>query len=185
MALRLESLQPGSFAGLVLMEPPATPPAGHPLHAAFDQGRMALATRAGRRQERFASVAELASKFTGRAPFARFEAGAAEELAAAMLVADDGGFRLACPPAAEARYFETNVDDGVRDRLDAVACPALMLVGGDDLAAGAGPATVGTEIAHEGGFDLVELAGTTHMMPLERPRAIAELTRAFVATARD
>lgn len=181
MALRLESLEPGSFAGLALIEPPATPPAGHPDHAAFDDGRISLATRALKRQARFDSIAELAGKFSGRAAFSHFEPGAGEELAASMLVADGDGYRLACSPAAEARYFETNLDDGLRDRLDAVACPILMLAGGDDLKAGAGPAKVAVELAHLGAFDLTELARTTHMMPLERPRTIAELTRAFMA----
>jgi len=49
MALRLETTRPGSFAGLVLMEPPAVPPAGHAEHDAFETGRIALATRSAKR----------------------------------------------------------------------------------------------------------------------------------------
>ena len=180
MALRLESQQPGRFAGLVLIEPPATPPEDDPRFAAFEAGRLALATRSAKRQERFASVAELAEKFSARGPFRFFEPGAAQELAAAMLVADGNGWKLACPPAVEARYFGRNLDDGLRDRLAQVACPVLMLVGREDLAHDGTPACIAVDLARLGGFDLLELARATHMLPLERPGAIAEQTLAFL-----
>lgn len=180
MALRLESASPGSFAGLVLIEPPATPPEGDPRFDAFESGRLALATRSARRQEHFADIGELTTKFTGRGPFRFFEDGAAGELAASMLVADGHGWRLACPPAVEAAYFGRNLDDGLRERLGAVACPVLMLVGREDLAHDGTPACIAVDLARLGGFDLLEMANATHMLPLERPGAIAEQTLAFL-----
>lgn len=183
MALRLESLAPSSFASLVLMEPPAMPPESDPGYADFESGRLALETRTLKRQARFASVAELAEKFQGRGPFRRFEPGAAEELAAGLLVPDGDGFRLACPPEVEARFFGRKPDDGLRARLGDVGCPVTLIVGRDDLAFPGSPASIGVELARAGGFDLVELADATHMMPLERPAAIRALTRALIAQA--
>lgn len=183
MALCLESEAPGSFAGLVLMEPPAMPPEDDPAYADFEAGRLALETRTLKRQSRFSSVAELAEKFSGRGPFRRFEPGAAEELAAGMLVPDGDGFRLACPPEVEARYFGRKPDDGLRQRLANVACPVTMIVGRDDLAHPGTPASIGVGLARAGDFDLVELARATHMMPLERPAAIRALARAAIAQA--
>jgi len=97
-----------------------------------------------------------------------------------MLARAGEGFRLACPPEAEARYFGGNADDGLHDRLDRVACPVLMVVGCDDLVLPGTPARVSAELTGQGGFDLVELAATTHMMPLERPRALAALILDFL-----
>ena len=180
MALRLEAARPGSFAGLVLIEPPATPPADDPRFAAFEAGRLALATRSAKRQERFGSIEELAGKFGARGPFRHFEPGAAQELAAAMLVPEGEGWRLACPPAVEAAYFGQNLDDGLRERLADVACPVLMLAGREDLAIDGTPACIAADLARLGGFDLLEMAAATHMMPLERPRAIAAQALAFL-----
>ena len=180
MALRLEVRAPGSFAGMVLIEPPATPDLDDPDYDAFEAGRLALATRSAKRQRDFASVGELAEKFAGRGPFRHFEPGAALELAASMLVASGDGWTLACPPEVEARYFGRNLDDGMRARLAAITCPVLMLVGRDDLAMAGTPASIGVGLARLGGFDLLELADATHMIPLERPAAVAEATRAFL-----
>lgn len=179
-ALRLESLSPGWFAGLVLMEPPAMPARDHPAFAAFDQGRLALATRTLKRQADFRSIDDLAAKYADRPPFSRFERGAAEALAAALLVPDGDRWRLACRPQVEAPFYATNQDDGLWQRLEAVSCPVMMLAGADDLQQQVPPALTARDLAQAGGFDFVAVAGTTHLMVLERPRFIAELTRAFV-----
>ena len=180
-ALRLESIEPGWFAGLVLMEPPAMPPPGHPACSDFDEGRLALAERSLKRQVTFASTDELAAKYAGRAQFSRFAPGAAAALAAALLVPDGKGWRLACAPDVEARFYASNQDDGLWQRLANVTCPVMMLAGGDGLRDGVPPAPTARDLAHVGGFDLVEVVGTTHMMVLERPRFVAELARAFIS----
>jgi pimeloyl-ACP methyl ester carboxylesterase len=180
MALRLEAQAPGSFSGLVLIEPPASPPKESPGFEAFEQGRLGLEARSAKRQTHFSSIEELAAKFTGRGPFRHFEPGSAQELAASMLVPDGDGWRLACPPEVEARYFGRNLDDGLGERLKQVACPVLMLVGRDDLAIAGTPACIAVDLARLGGFDILELANATHMLPLERPGAIAVFARAFV-----
>lgn len=179
-ALRLESAEPGCFAGLIVMEPPATRALDHPAFAAFERSRIALAERTVKRQAVFESVDELAAKYAGRSQFARFVNGAAAELARSLVVPDGQRWRLACDPAFEAAFYASNADDGLWERLDRVACPVMMLAGGDDLKNEVPPAIVGRDLAHAGGFDLVEVAGATHMMVLERPRFVAELTRAFV-----
>ena len=180
-ALRVETLFPGTFAHLALIEPPAPPPLGHPLHAPFEAGRIALAERSARRQARFDTVDELAAKYQGRPAFRRFQDGAAHDLAAAIVKETAQGFELLCSPLAESRYYETNQDDGLFDRAASVACPVLMLTGRDDLVHAGTPAQLAGELARLGGYDYVELADATHMMPLERPEAIVALTRSLVA----
>jgi pimeloyl-ACP methyl ester carboxylesterase len=179
-ALRLESAEPGWFAGLVLMEPPATRSPDHPAFDAFEKGRVALAERTVKRQASFGSVDELAAKYAGRSQFARFASGAAVELACSLLVPDGTRWRLACTPAFEAAFYASNVDDGLWQRLGRIGCPVMMLAGGDDLKHDVPTATTARDLAHVGGFDFVEVAGTSHMMVLERPHFIAELTRAFI-----
>lgn len=179
-ALRLESADPGSFAGLVLMEPPATRSPAHPAFDAFEKGRIALAERTLKRQAVFETVDELAAKYAGRSQFVRFASGATRDLAHSLLVPDGTRWRLACTPAFEAAFYASNVDDGLWRRLDRVACPVIMLAGGDDLKNDVPTATTARDLAHAGGFDFVEVAGTSHMMVLERPHFIAELARAFV-----
>jgi pimeloyl-ACP methyl ester carboxylesterase len=162
------------------MEPPAPPPTGHRLYGAFEAGRIALAERSVRRQSRFTSIEELAEKYEGQSAFSCFQEGAAQELAASILQESEAGFVLRCTPQAESRYYETNFDDGLLDRADHVGCPVLMLAGRNDLAHAGTPAQIAVELAHAGGYDYVELAGATHMMPLERPEAVAAYTRAFL-----
>ncbi len=179
-ALRVETLTPGTFSHLVLMEPPAPPPAGHKLCEAFEAGRVALAERSARRQSDFGSVEELAAKYQGRPAFSCFEEGAAQELATSILQKTGVGFSLRCTPLAESRYYETNHDDGLFNRADCVGCPVLMLAGRNDLAHAGTPAQIAVELAHAGGYDYAELARATHMMPLERPQTVAAITRAFL-----
>ncbi len=179
-ALRVETRARGTFSHLVLMEPPAPPPQGHALCDAFEAGRIALAERSARRQDKFSSVEELAAKYQGRAAFSCFQEGAALELAESILLKTETGFELRCTPLAESRYYETNHDDGLFDRADQVGCPVLMLAGRNDLAHAGTPAQIAIELAHAGGYDYAELASATHMMPLERPQAVAAFARAFV-----
>ena len=179
-ALRLESVEPGWFAGLVLMEPPATRSPDHPEFQAFDDGRIMLAERTLKRQAEFETVEELTDKYAGRPQFARFADGAAECLARSLLTPDGGRWRLLCRPEIEAQFYATNEDDGLWQRLGAIACPVMMLAGSDDLRERVPPAVAALDLARAGGFDFVEVAGTTHMMVLERPRFIAELAAAYV-----
>lgn len=179
-ALRVETLTPGTFSHLVLMEPPAPPPSGHKLCEAFEAGRIALAERSARRQCEFASIEELADKYQSRKAFSCFQEGAARDLADAILRKSPSGFSLRCTPQAESRFYETNHDDGLFDRADCVGCPVLMLAGRNDLAHAGTPAQIAVELAHAGGYDYVELARATHMMPLERPQTVAAITRAFL-----
>ncbi len=64
-----------------------------------------LAERTARRQERFDSIEEVASKYQGRAPFERFEDGADEELAASIVRQDGDGWMLIYPPEAESSFY--------------------------------------------------------------------------------
>ncbi len=180
-ALRLESTEPGWFAGLILMEPPAMPPPDHPAFPGFDKGRLALAERSLKRQAVFTSIDDLVAKYTSRDQFSRFAPGAARALAESLLVPDDDGWRLACSPEVEARFYATNEDDGLWQRLHHVTCPVMVLAGGDDMRDGVPPALTARDLARIGGFDLVEVAGTTHMMVLERPRFVAKLARTFIS----
>ena len=179
-ALRLESTDPGWFAGLFLMEPPATRSPDHPSFPSFEKGRAMLAERTLKRQADFGSVEQLVQKYAGRPQFARFARGATETLAASLLVPDGDRWRLACRPEIEAQYYATNVDDGLWQRLTDIACPVMMLAGGDDMRNDVPTAIAARDLAHAGEFDFVEVAGATHMMVLERPSFIAELATAFV-----
>ena len=181
-ALRVETADPGTFSGLVLMEPPAPPPGGHPLAEAFDAGRRMLAERSARRQEHFSSVEELSSKYQGRSAFALFEDGAADELAASILKPEGSAWTLCCSPEAESRFYATNFDDGLFDRLDLAGCPVIVVVGSNDREISGTPAQVAPELARIGGFKLLELSDATHMMPLERPLAVADATRTFMTS---
>lgn len=164
-----ELLEPGTFAGLVLIEPIVFPgpyrrDPHHPL--------VSLALR---RRERFDSPVAVQDSYGAKPPFASWHPDALAGYVEGGFVEDDGGVRLACPPRSEAEVFTAASAHAAWERLDEVNVPTAVLYGeetdtyqpghGEALAARMAQATARG------------IPGTGHFLPMERPDVVAHTVR--------
>lgn len=181
LALHAEAAAPGSFGRLVLFEPPLAPARGMALHDASREDGRRMAGRALRRRRRFDDPAAFERIFRERDEFLALDPQAPRDLAASLLVPEDGGWTLACAPEREAALYAGNEDGGLWPRLGAIAAPTLLVSGRRPSDAPDLPSEIAPLIARAGGFDHLALDGATHLLPLERPAFLAALSRAFLA----
>jgi len=91
------------FAALVLFDPPDVPPPGHRARGKMEDYEHKLARWARQRRAHFEDASELARDYASTRSGQRWAAGAAEQMARAVLQPDPaGGWRLACPTELEA-----------------------------------------------------------------------------------
>lgn len=188
LSLHAEQAEGRLYHRRVFMEPPLIPAGDMEGATEAAAGRDFLAERVKRRKDRFASRADFARIFRERPEFAWMEPGAPDDLAAAVLVpAEDGGFRLACPPVVESGFYAGNTPEGLWDllarakRQPGLIAPSLMIAGRrpEGIAADPFTAAIASVAARAAGFDLLQLADITHMLPMERSGFIAAAAAAF------
>lgn len=176
-AVRAELAAPGRFATLVLLEPPFAVPPAHPHHDERERLQAAIASAAAARRDRFDSPEDYAARLGRVAAFNSLPLAARLTLARATLKPEGDGWTLACPRAFEARMFALNAYDGLFERLGEIKAQVLVVIGED----GSIRPAIADDAARRAGFDLLRLAGTTHMMPLERPAGLAAIARGYFA----
>lgn len=167
-----EVLSPGTFAGLVLVEPIVFPP---PFGRVEDVG---LAERAERRRECFSSPEEAREHLASRETFAHWDARALDGYLRGGFGEGPDGWCLRCPPWAEAEVYRGAGAHGAWDRLGEVEPPVLLLAG--ELSE-SHPSAFLEELA--GRFrraETVVVPGAGHLLPMERPDRVAELVGDFV-----
>lgn len=161
-----EILAPGTFRGLVLVEPIIYP---GPYRRSHDQP---LAVQALRRRRSFTSMEDVLQTFRGRGPFARWVPEALEAYAEHGTVdRDDGTRQLACAPEVEAEFYRGATAHGAWERLGEIACPVVVVVGAESDSHPAEFAGALTERFRLATLDIVPDA--THFVPMERPDAVA------------
>ena len=142
-------------------------------------GRFPLVASARRRRDHWPGLEVVRSSYRGKSAFAGWTPASFEDyLAAGFSPADDGGVRLRYPREWEARIFEVCPAD-VWSELRRIELPVLFIRGERSdtfLAAAAARAARELRRAH-----VVEVAGTSHFLPFEKPAAVAGAIRAFVA----
>ena len=174
--LLAEQARPGTFAGLWLYEPIAPPPGA--LSAAAGGNR--LAEGALRRRASFPSREAALANYAGKPPLDVARADALHAYVRHGFVdADDGTVHLACRPEDESRTFEGGGLHHAFDRLGEVACPSVVVTGGEAF----GPAAFAPEIAAclpRGALEVHPHLG--HFGPLEAPAELASSVLRFEAT---
>ena len=103
----------GGWQGLVLFEPPFTPPNGHPMEEGFLQGVNALAQRTRQRQFCFESVTHYTNLLRRVARFDGISDAGLALFARTTLREQESGYALRCPRELEAKIYETNVDSTI------------------------------------------------------------------------
>ena len=144
-----------------------------------------IARWAARRSEIYKRPEDLAEAYRGTKNLARWVPGTHDLVARAVLREDEiNGFVLACPKELERYIFESNLDAGLWEKLPAAAAHSdrILIFAGDPAASvSAFPSNVLRIIPDTFGIPVTSLQGLGHMMQLEAPDQVAELTLAHLA----
>ncbi|MGH9053736.1 MAG: alpha/beta fold hydrolase [Acidimicrobiia bacterium] len=167
-----EILRPGTFAGLVLVEPIILPP---PFRRSDDSP---LAEGAERRKPSFPTLSEARANFASKEAFASWDPRSLDAYLTGGLAERDGAWWLKCPPWAEAEVYRTASAHGAWERLGEVGAPVLVVAGerSDSYGAAFGEAMTGR--IPKARSEVV--ADTGHFLPMERPDRLAELVAEFL-----
>ena len=159
-----ELLRPGTFTGLVLIEPVLLPPP-------FERNPYGpLAQGAIRRRPVFDSREELVETYLDKPLFQRWH----PEVFEAYI---DHGFRevpeglaLRCPREVEADLFSSGAESGAFARLDELSPPVHLIITDES-----GPLGPSLEILPEvlPNVTTTYMAGQNHLVPMERPGLVA------------
>jgi pimeloyl-ACP methyl ester carboxylesterase len=167
--------------GLILFDPPVQPPPGHALAAFARQFELKLADWSAGRPDRFESPEILAAEFARSRSLSGWVDGAHGLMARSILrEAGAGDWRLRCPLAVEARNYRDNADLISWPLFERVDLPVLLICGDPAHGAGQSPARVCELLALEFPVGYRPIAGTTHMLQLERPAECRAEVAAFV-----
>jgi pimeloyl-ACP methyl ester carboxylesterase len=165
------------WSALVAIEPPVSPP---PNAACWPEATAKQAQHvagAARRRTHWPSPEALAERLSGRGMFQRFDRAMLEAHCRATLrPAEEGGYRLCCPPAVESFIFGSHAEADSWARLPAIEGP-VALVGGDsgtpdnDWISSALP-EMAAQLRHA---SLTIVPGTGHLLVSEVPARCAAL----------
>ena len=158
--------EPGSFAGVLAMEPIVPPPP-------FVRGDPPIARNAARRRTWFPSRDSVRERLEARPPFIDWDPAAlAGYLEHGFVPGRDpetgeSGVVLACEAADEAEWFRAAAAHGGWDRLGEVGCPVVVLAGSDSVTHADGPPAEIADRLANGRLHMVERA--SHFIPMELP----------------
>jgi lipase len=164
--------RPGTFSALLLVDPIILQTQRYG-SGPFD------ASVALRRRDRWPSPQAMFESFRNRPPFDRWQPEVLRDYCDYGLLADDGEFRLACPPYIEAATFEGSVEleADLHPVLSSIHCPVTVLRAGIPTRGFLGPraAPIDPLVADcfSKGRDVL-LPGHSHFIPMEAPELVAE-----------
>ena len=165
-ALAMAELKaPGTFAGLLLIEPIIFPPP-------FKRQEGPLSARALKRRNDFESRAEARANFVAKAPFSSWDRSAFEGYVECGLIDTAEGTELACRPLDEAEIYQGATAHGTWDLLDKIEVPVTILAGASS---DTHPLDFVRRLASRiprSEFEIVP--GTGHFLPMEMPGFVAD-----------
>ncbi len=170
-----ELSRPGTFRGLLLIEPIVFPPP----YVRYEH--LPLAVRAERRRASFPSRRDARDSFEGRGPFAHWTGEALDAYVGCGFEERDGEWALKCRPEIEAEWYRSATLHGAWDRLGEIGCPAIVAGGAES---DSHPAAFLEEQAGrftDATAEVVE--GATHFVPMERPGRVADLIAGMIETS--
>lgn len=167
---------------LVLFDPPNVPPRGHALYEAMRSFELRLVEWAIGRQDIFDSPDELLASYNSNRAQSRWAQQAREDMARAILSPGGRGrFHLTCRRELEASIYLAALTLDLWPDADRFKGP-VKLIGADPEAKGAVlTAAANRALGLEGGYDYESVAGTGHLLQLERPDACRDAMLAFLA----
>jgi len=170
--LLAEQARPGTIERAVCFEPIVFPP----MEGERPPNHLAEVTR--RRRESFPSHEAAVENFAAKPPLGSLRRDVLEDYVRhGFAVEPDGSVRLKARREHEARTYEIGAEHGAYGRLGEVACPVLVVHGGDP----EGPAALAPMIA-DGlpAGEVLAMPELGHFGPLEDPAGFAEVVRRFL-----
>ena len=167
-----EILRPGTFDGLVLIEPIVFPPP-------FGRFDNMMAEVARKRRSFFASPEEAHSNFAGKAVFSAWDSRAMEAYIRGGLRVVDDAWLLSCSPHHEAEVYRGGSAHGAFDRLGEIGIPVLLLAGEHSTTHDEDLVEILLSQLVSGSAVIVPDAG--HFLPMEKPATVAELILYFTS----
>ena len=160
-----ELLAPGTFAGLILIEPMLFPPP----YQRFDNP---LSQTVLRRRRLFESRQAARDNFASKHPFASWDAAALDGYIECGLTRTEEGVVLACVPKDESDIYRGATAHGAWERAGEVKTPSLILAGAnsdthDEQRVRAIAGRLG-----QAGFEIIP--GASHFLPMELPDVVAK-----------
>lgn len=170
-----ELSRPGTFAGLVLVEPIIMPP---PFVRAEDGYLSQLALR---RRASFADPEQAHDNFASKMPFAAWDRRALDAYVAGGLAPRRGRWWLKCAPKQEAEVYRNATAHGAYARLGEIAPPVRVVAGEHSDSHPREYVKELTSCFPQG--EAAILPGTSHFAPMERPDLVAAEIAALLIDA--
>lgn len=178
-AAYLAATHPQYVSRAVLIEPIVPPPGGDEAGTAR---RRELASSARRRRLVWSSPDELIRSYSRRPAFARWRDDVLRLYAEhGTFRRQDGRVELKCPGEIEAQVFDNSASLDTWSLLPRINCPTLVMRGEHTepyMARGAQEVAARIPVAR-----LVTIEGAGHLLPMERPEAVAAEIASFAAEA--
>jgi pimeloyl-ACP methyl ester carboxylesterase len=163
--------RPGTFDGLVLIEPITFPPP-------FGRFDNPLVVGALRRRRAFPSQEAALAHFAEKEVFERWDDRALQSYASAGLHLDEGEWVLRCKPEHEADFFRGGAAHGAYEHLSEIESPVLLLAGEASTSHDRSLIEdLDSRLAHSSAL-IVPEAG--HFLPMEKPEHISDLILGFL-----
>lgn len=169
--------------GLVLFDPPLTPPPGHPLERRALDNHLKMAERAQRRPDRYTGgFDEFLDRIRNAPQFSRLPPDVLALFAATTFreTPEKDGIQLRCPKELEAYVFATCLDSTFYPRMKQFPTPMLLLGGDPDLPDAEAPSITCRQLAAEWAIPHRSIPDTTHFLQIEAPERAAAETDAFL-----
>jgi pimeloyl-ACP methyl ester carboxylesterase len=168
---------------LVLFDPPNVPPVDHPRYQAMQVFENKLTQWALARRRRFGAVEELADEYRRSRATKGWAAGAHQLMAQSVLRKSPSGdgYLLVCTPENEAAIYAEALTLNLWPR-DAEFGGPVKLIGADpDLDGGPATARTNQALGTENGYDYDFVAGSGHLLQIEKPAECVRLVEKFLA----
>ena len=185
VSMQVAAARPDLVRGLVLIDPVVTPPSyvfrlGVARFFGFSQRLIPIAAMAAKRRMEFPSRAAAVDNYVGKGPFKTWDRDWIEDYVAGGTVpTEDGGVRLSCKRAWEAKTFAVATVNPYRP-LRRARCPITLLTREHD-------APPFTRASRDAVMDtrpdirLLVLEGATHFLAMEQPETVREEIERMVA----
>lgn len=174
--LLAELAKPGTFAGLVLVEPIVFPPP----YGRFPDNPMSVVAR--RRRDRFASREEAYANWVSKQAFAGWDERAMRAYVEGGLRRDGDDVVLKCSRDSEAEFFAAATEHRGWDRLAEIDVPVLVIAG--EYSTTHQEPLLGELVARMPQAVPEIVPGASHFVWMERPQLVAERVAEFLGRLR-
>jgi pimeloyl-ACP methyl ester carboxylesterase len=141
-----------------------------------------LAKWAAARPDRFADADELGAAFKKAHSLRRWVEGEHELMARSILRHDPaaGDWTLCCPREGESKVYDTNAGLDLCPRLAGLPGPVKFICSDPDQDDALAPGKINREMHARFGHPYEVVAGTSHLLQVEKPAECARITQAFL-----